>query len=1187
MLYNIPSLPHTSPDTSHSPLLPLTKVRGASEFEPGAKRICPQGTPILRFANNEAHNNGRYGLRIFTGRAGDGSGLPGFYPRAVDPCSPVSADNPFAERGAAFLGQFSWRNGHNGVAFGSVAALHLADAVLADNNMRGIEGVGGDGEAVGLSSMTKLRGPWGANKIVNALIIGHVLQHCPDCDHAWRPHFPTEGPAGFTDNGGQPMQVRLGIELAAWNGLEVENTTFVNFDRDGMFAVGGMSKAVPPENAGYTLVGNGGFETHFKSTSWVQSDRRLTWRWDNEAVVVDLDGSFADQPFCTGCSLLRNNFVMNRHAFPDCYADVRYGGAVCKPSYRMVHVAFEPKDPMMLFPSVQVSFRDQDGLWVRASDHTYLRDKWRPEGGFNLVAMDVSTDTLHPMVVGHYDSAWQAGWLSSTGAWVALRSRTMQVSFTYVDYLSGVKQIKTMVGEISDDETTLTWLNGTSRQHGSHQLYTHLPWYRCARVPHKCVGETVRYESTVESPIARYTPPMILPHQINTDMKYHMLLVAGRRYQLDITINGQLGHMEDLAVGIGNTLRPGEWIEFETNPYPAYLATASEAGVRPRGSSPNRIELRGLPHKNEDGEFVDADGNQLPLDDKGEDILPDIAFDSIDFDGAQLPGAGNYTYARPPLVNFSAFEDSGLYGLGLDNMTEAVNQKLMANVQSYRPAPPPAPPPPWWLIPQVRRAMEEQRAMAPGDEENAASEPRRVKVGPYDGVTLPRHGRPFARRRLATGEIYWDEKRSSAVLHVEGPPNCLSLRPFDPCGGVTSNWNAFYAPPPLPPPPSPPLPPPPPPSPDPPPSPPPPPELPLGYLAAITLAFPASVLGNLTGSAVLASLETHTIGVLPAEEKATVSVTADVLVTASVPVLVAGDIYDSTYQQSLLDGAAAAVCRGLASLCTIAVVDWPPAPPTPPPSAPGAVGASSVRSITLSVRRSVYAAQAAPSPPVTPEPLEDNGTDDVVGDVYVPSPRVGGRDAPTDVLSPLLASWNASLGTMAQALVSALPASAGATLEALWPTLESIELAATLAALGNDQSNVAASAASIGAAVAADLGLAPSDLLTTIQVAYPPSPPPGVPPPPLRPPTPPEMPPGSPSAPPNSDIGIHPYTEGCDVMACPHGCYSSAWSNMWTWHGQGTALGYASDDATHTWPRFKSNVTIPRCRTRFWLMVAS
>ena len=30
-------------------------MRGASEFEPGSEQVCPQGTPLLWFADNEAH----------------------------------------------------------------------------------------------------------------------------------------------------------------------------------------------------------------------------------------------------------------------------------------------------------------------------------------------------------------------------------------------------------------------------------------------------------------------------------------------------------------------------------------------------------------------------------------------------------------------------------------------------------------------------------------------------------------------------------------------------------------------------------------------------------------------------------------------------------------------------------------------------------------------------------------------------------------------------------------------------------------------------------------------------------------------------------------------------------------------------------------------------------------------------
>lgn len=86
---------------------PESKVRGASEFEVGAKNVCPQGTPITFLDSNEAHNNGKYGLRIFTGTNHNGEGLPGFYPRKIDSCAPVSENNPFEP--AVFSKMFSVR----------------------------------------------------------------------------------------------------------------------------------------------------------------------------------------------------------------------------------------------------------------------------------------------------------------------------------------------------------------------------------------------------------------------------------------------------------------------------------------------------------------------------------------------------------------------------------------------------------------------------------------------------------------------------------------------------------------------------------------------------------------------------------------------------------------------------------------------------------------------------------------------------------------------------------------------------------------------------------------------------------------------------------------------------------------------------------------------------------------------
>ncbi len=289
-------------------------MRGASEFESGADGVCPQGVPIYWFNNNEGHNNGRYGLRIFTGRsAHNGEGVPGFYPRSSDPCAPVSETNTFVREGAKFQRQFSWRNGHNGIAFGSIASLHLSEPIVADNNMRGIECLGADAVSGGLMAESKLRGGWGANKIVNALIVGHGQVGCPACDHSFAPNFPNGGPAGWSDNDGR---VRIGVTMPAWSGLTLENTTFVNYDREGMIAVGGFAKAVPIAGAGYDFLGNGGFETRFERTTWHEADHRLRWRWDNEGIVADLDGTFAEQPFCAGCHLLSSAFTRNTRAFP-------------------------------------------------------------------------------------------------------------------------------------------------------------------------------------------------------------------------------------------------------------------------------------------------------------------------------------------------------------------------------------------------------------------------------------------------------------------------------------------------------------------------------------------------------------------------------------------------------------------------------------------------------------------------------------------------------------------------------------------------------------------------------------------------------------------------------------------------------------------------------------------------------
>ena len=184
--------------------------------------------------------------------------------------------------------------------------------------------------------------------------------------------------------------------------------------------------------------------------------------------------------------------------------------------------------------------------------HAYLRDKWRPEGAFNLVAMDVSTDVLTPRVVGEYDTMWQGGWSEASGGWIG--PRTLRVTFKYTDFLDGEKYERAVVGVISEDGTSLVWVNGASTEHGAHQLYTYVVWHRCELVPEKCGDSTVRYPVDYAT-TTRLQEGMILPHQIMGDGKYWSLLAANRSYYVDL-VSGQQGtsHVEDVLVMVGNTL---------------------------------------------------------------------------------------------------------------------------------------------------------------------------------------------------------------------------------------------------------------------------------------------------------------------------------------------------------------------------------------------------------------------------------------------------------------------------------------------------------------------------------------------------------------------------------------------------------------------------------------------------------
>lgn len=427
---------------------PEPKVRGKSENDPGSDQVCPQGVPLLRFADNEAHNNKRYGLRIFTGKEPTSQvGNPGFYPKRTSSCDEVSESNPFEP--AQFLRQYSWRNGKNGVTVGSVAALQLVKPVVVDNIERGIEMTGADGVIVGLQTETKLRGPWGANLIQGAILAAHVLP-CPACDRSLD--------AIYTPMDGGWKNKRLGLETAAWFGLTVENTTFINYDRDNLIAVAGFAKALPPHGSGYDFRNAGGMETRFKGIKWLESNNRVRWRWPNEALFVDVDGTFTGH--APGSSVLENDMISNERGFPECFHDPRYGGTVCGPALQFVLVGFLPHDPALIIHDMEASYHlaDKTSNYVTADDVQYLRNKFYPKGQYHFVELDLTADAVVASVVG-----WRRQdvipWNVSTGSWISRRQILFSVIF--VDEFTQKFDHVNLVAELSEDDSTLTWVNGS------------------------------------------------------------------------------------------------------------------------------------------------------------------------------------------------------------------------------------------------------------------------------------------------------------------------------------------------------------------------------------------------------------------------------------------------------------------------------------------------------------------------------------------------------------------------------------------------------------------------------------------------------------------------------------------------------------------------------------------------------
>ena len=346
-----------------------------------------------------------------------------------------------------------------------------------------------------------------------------------------------------------------------WLGLTVANSTFINYDRSNMIAVAGFAKALPPHGSGYDFRNAGAMETRFSAIQWIESSTRVRWRWANEALFVDVDGSFTGHG--AGSAVLENPMVSNANAFPECYQDVRYGGTVCGPELQFVQMGLLPRegdpfefgpfcnrrclllrtmltprpasnpnlaaDPALIVDDMSASYHyaSKSSNYVTADDTQYLRSKFYPQGLYQLVELDLAADVLRPTVVG-----WRRGditpWTTSTGTWTG--TRQMHFSVAFIDEFTQLPDTRTLVAELSEDDATLTWVNGSDLRYGLHQLFTHVPWVRCELRPADCVGK-VQYGEMARHHAARMNLANT-PHFEGSQFQW--LLPKNRQYIIDL-----------------------------------------------------------------------------------------------------------------------------------------------------------------------------------------------------------------------------------------------------------------------------------------------------------------------------------------------------------------------------------------------------------------------------------------------------------------------------------------------------------------------------------------------------------------------------------------------------------------------------------------------------------------------------
>ena len=273
-------------------------LRAHPEGPSATTSICPVGERLGEFTDNEAHSNGRYGLRIF------GELIP-----RTNPCGPITPFENNPPIPAEFTNFFGWKNMRDAVIGERMGAITFKNIKAADNKRAGIEISDGDWS------------PPFTLRVENAWIVGITPENGGDVNV-------------YKENGGARGLITPKKEF-----FIAKNIHFSNFNA-GMAAIETCSHCEHPAASTEGVI-----TTFVEGLTFNNVVQRVRFNVPYKEIIVDNDGSL------TGSNArgLVTYFYSHLNV-PGCVRDEAvYNGLVCDETVTIRKVEFLNLNPFDAF----------------------------------------------------------------------------------------------------------------------------------------------------------------------------------------------------------------------------------------------------------------------------------------------------------------------------------------------------------------------------------------------------------------------------------------------------------------------------------------------------------------------------------------------------------------------------------------------------------------------------------------------------------------------------------------------------------------------------------------------------------------------------------------------------------------------------------------------------------------------